>query len=439
MKLGTMGRGWLVALFVILSVIGAERSIVAEGDVERRIAEFWKRVDALAPADHLSSADLGQWALNVIERDARARITVADFRVSTSSMQSAMDRARVLPGSGAAPPAAVEQRIAEFWKRVDALLPADHLSAADLGQWALNVIERDPSARLTVADFRASTGPMQAGIDRAGPAPVAVVPRPTPRPAAAPPAFVDFRISAGIAQKDSDAVRDGVGRAARFFREVMREDPVSQLTVIVTTFNSPQWPTDTGDTCCGMPNLRQPLVAYAVDHRMWIDGARDGATWYPWIQKNGVHEYAHVWQRAAGCRNNYHESPPEMPIWLQEGGVEWLAFEAAIRDGLISREWAFWYVARENTNPSRPPPSLRDLERSGPNNTWAYQYGAFASSYLLTSRGLDSYARFCAEMRTGLTWQSAFTRAFGLTSDQFYADFEQWRRQYLAPWPRPVF
>ena len=77
----------------------------------------------------------------------------------------------------------VEHRIAQFWARIDAMQPGDYLSARDLGQWALNVIERDPRARLTVAEFRASTAMMQAGIERAGPAPVAAA---TPAPSAPP-------------------------------------------------------------------------------------------------------------------------------------------------------------------------------------------------------------------------------------------------------------
>jgi hypothetical protein len=67
--------------------------VVGGGDVEQRIADFWKRVDALQPGDYLSSADIGQWAVNVIDRDATTRITVADFRAATSRMQTAMDRA----------------------------------------------------------------------------------------------------------------------------------------------------------------------------------------------------------------------------------------------------------------------------------------------------------------------------------------------------------
>lgn len=76
----------------------------------------------------------------------------------------------------------VEQRIAEFWRRIDAMQPGDHVSSGDLGQWAQNVIERDSRARLTVADFRESTAAMQSAIVRAGPADAGVTPSPTPTP-----------------------------------------------------------------------------------------------------------------------------------------------------------------------------------------------------------------------------------------------------------------
>lgn len=182
------GARLLVAVLIAISLSAGPTSVgVAEGDVEQRIAEFWKRVDALQPGDFLSAADLGQWALNVIERNPRARITVIDFRSSTSGMQGGMERAGLAPVAPAPTPPPktgnVEQRIAEFWKRVDALQPGDFLSAADLGQWALNVIERNPRSRIIVTDFRSSTSGMQDGMERAGLAPVGAAPTPTPTPA----------------------------------------------------------------------------------------------------------------------------------------------------------------------------------------------------------------------------------------------------------------
>ena len=92
---------------------------------------------------------------------------MSDFRSSAATMQGAMDSASV--GIPPAPPktADVEARIAAFWKRVDQLGLLDHLAATDLGQWALNVIDRDPSRRIRVDDFRRSTAGMQAAFDRA--------------------------------------------------------------------------------------------------------------------------------------------------------------------------------------------------------------------------------------------------------------------------------
>ena len=141
--------------------------------VEQRIADFWKRIDALAPTDNVSAGDLGGWALNVIERNPRARLTAADFRASTAGMQAGLDRAGLgpVPAVPPTPVPDIEQRIADFWTRIGALQPGDFVSAADLGQWALNVIARIPRAQLSVTDFRASTASMQGGFDRAGLAP----------------------------------------------------------------------------------------------------------------------------------------------------------------------------------------------------------------------------------------------------------------------------
>ena len=176
----------LVAGLVALSLTGAGRPALAEGDVEQRIAEFWQRIDSKAPTDLLAAADLGQWGLNVIERDASARITVFDFRASTGAMQAAMERVReVTAGTPSVP--AVETRIAEFWKRLDAMQSGDHLASADLGQWALNVTARDPNARIMVTDFRASTASMQQAIERAGRLP-SVAPAPSPAPTTPPTA-----------------------------------------------------------------------------------------------------------------------------------------------------------------------------------------------------------------------------------------------------------
>src|SRR2546430_8385614 len=142
----------------------AAATVAPTATVEQRIADFWARVGALQPGDCVSAGDLGQWAQNVIARNPRVRTTVADFMASTAGMQAGIDRAGLSPAPSTgipAPSATVEQRIAVFWTRINALRPTDYVSAADIGQWALNVTDRNPLVRMTVADFMGSTAGMQ--------------------------------------------------------------------------------------------------------------------------------------------------------------------------------------------------------------------------------------------------------------------------------------
>ncbi len=162
-------------LVLVLSIMGARpdaalaagRCSSAAAGVEQRVAEFWQCVASFGPSDLLTAEDLGQWARNVIERAPGAGIRVVDFGGSTAEMQNALERASA--GVPPAPPksADVESRIALFWHKVNALGSCDLLAATDLGQWSLNVINRDPSKRIRVDDFRTSTAGMQAGLDRA--------------------------------------------------------------------------------------------------------------------------------------------------------------------------------------------------------------------------------------------------------------------------------
>lgn len=167
MRRKILTRFWvLLALALVISLVAIPASKAAAVHVEQRIADFWKRVDALGPSDLLTAADLGQWGRNVIDRDPDAAITVADFRASASVMQAAFDRAGAGIPPGTPKSTDVEDRIARFWQKLDALGPSDAVSAVDIGQWALNVTDRDPNKRIRVDDFRASTAGMQAGLDR---------------------------------------------------------------------------------------------------------------------------------------------------------------------------------------------------------------------------------------------------------------------------------
>lgn len=96
----------LIVLVLVAVLFGALARPAVADDVETRIAAFWTRVNTLQPTDYLSANDVGQWALNLIGREPRARLTVADFRVVSGEIQAAMDRAGLAPTGIALPTAA---------------------------------------------------------------------------------------------------------------------------------------------------------------------------------------------------------------------------------------------------------------------------------------------------------------------------------------------
>lgn len=178
---------WLALVLVLAGIVLSSTSHAAlpdhaqervpASDIERRIAEFWQRVSALGPDDLLTAADLGQWAINVTDRNTNAALGVDSFRVTTAGMQAAFDAAR---GGRAVPTtsANVQSRITSFWARVDAKAPTEYLTAADVGEWARNVTAWDSAAAIRVDAFRATTGQMQVAFDAAAAArPAPIVPR----------------------------------------------------------------------------------------------------------------------------------------------------------------------------------------------------------------------------------------------------------------------
>lgn len=63
-------------------------------DVETRIAAFWKRVESMDPDEYLTAAEIGGWALNLMEREPAARVKVRRFTDVAMRLQAALDEAR---------------------------------------------------------------------------------------------------------------------------------------------------------------------------------------------------------------------------------------------------------------------------------------------------------------------------------------------------------
>lgn len=401
--------GALVALLVMLSLIPAHQVAVADHNVEHRIAQFWARVDALQPTDHLSAADLGQWALNVIQRDARARISVVDFRRSTAGMQEAMDRAGLaptVPAGAPAPGPTVEQRVAEFWKRVDALGPHDHLAAADLGQWALNVIERNARARISVADFRLSTAGMQGAMDHA--------------------ARFSYQVGPGVSDFEFEHRKRGLGIADAYIAAAFG-DPIFRPLPVVLNASVTETPQLRYDRfVCGTGSREKMFFEQnfsCAQPHMQADELGN------WRAKGGVHEFVHTWQDTLGCIITPDYRTRRSPAWFMEGMAENLAWRAMLGNGYsqagLDRHAAYnASQAKQNRDKLR----LADVDTNQftvEQGQYIYYLSYTAVRLLIERSGLVPFRTYCLSVGRGTPWQTAFAATYGMTKDAFYAEVDR--------------
>ncbi len=148
-----------------------------------------------------------------------------------------------------------------------------------------------------------------------------------------------------------------------------------------------------------------------------------------WAKCNVLfHEYFHVVQYQL---RGYYRSSPD---WLVEGTAERMetlvgqSSGCGHYSGVYNREYA-----KLGTNS----PPLRSLEHDWPNTgTWEYTLGFLAADRLAERAGdaaIVEYWRLLAsamdggEVRAQPEWHDTFGRAFGLTPDEFYAEFHEWR------------
>ena len=138
-----------------------------------------------------------------------------------------------------------------------------------------------------------------------------------------------------------------------------------------------------------------------------------------------IHEYFHTVQsRLSGGRSN------TTPLWLREGTARYAELGVAGDHGFID------YGRRRSTEvrASRSLEALKTYEdQGGPtfrgDSGGAYIVGFLAAEYLETLKGRQAVQReFWAGLRSGTDWKIAFAAVFDVSVEQFYADFEAYRR-----------
>ena len=137
-----------------------------------------------------------------------------------------------------------------------------------------------------------------------------------------------------------------------------------------------------------------------------------------------LHEYFHALQFQSQIVAGI------LPIWLTEGSAKWIETDLMIDDG-----WTIPPSQRIDDIRRRAPfgPSLESVELA--NGYWHYSFGQVAADLLVQRIGEEAlldYYRAHAPSRTGpggmwqshSAWQDFFERTFGVSVEDFYAEFE---------------
>ena len=136
------------------------------------------------------------------------------------------------------------------------------------------------------------------------------------------------------------------------------------------------------------------------------------------------HEYFHSVQFSLS-----NQQSTRGPLWLREGTARYFEYRLGGQHGYGD----FDRLRRNEIARSRTLEPLQTWESRGQatfrgGGGEAYNMGFLAADYLVNTKGLDAVAKTVWTEQRTKDWRAAFASAFGVSVDQFYADFEAYRR-----------
>ena len=163
------------------------------------------------------------------------------------------------------------------------------------------------------------------------------------------------------------------------------------------------------------------------------------------------HEYFHAIQNAH-IRTLDHDLREELmgPVWFVEGGAEYMAQVTTERlraSGALPRDPRFpdrdWSAAERmrdklrrarEMRARRPELVLAEVEY-GPDADLAYDLGSWAVAWLCHEAGPEALIAGFYPRLEQLGWEAAFVETFGMSSEEFHAEFERFLE---LPWESQV-
>ena len=159
--------------------------------------------------------------------------------------------------------------------------------------------------------------------------------------------------------------------------------------------------------------FRQFIVQYRMDMR----------------SRFAAHEYVHYYQRDAGC-GRIHLPQENTLKWLMEGEAEWLSYTALNKAGQLpfytDLEQILKIQYQQNQGGLKPLSAYEKVATA--DVVSSYSYFALALELLMKNRDIKTLDNFCTNIGQKESVPAAFEKAFGISLDNFYVEFEK----YLA-------
>lgn len=158
--------------------------------------------------------------------------------------------------------------------------------------------------------------------------------------------------------------------------------------------------------------------------------------WDLGLRRTLAHEYFHMLQRLLS--DNQHGA---VPRWLEEGTAEYVS-HAYMPAGIAYERGRYVDTGISMADRMRSAAiatgSFRSLEQAGTFNDLrrpgahpGYDLGSLAVAWLVERAGEQAVIGFWQELRSSATWGEAFLTAFGMTTADFYEEFDEYRRATL--------
>lgn len=255
---------------------------------------------------------------------------------------------------------------------------------------------------------------------------------PTPKPA-----VITFNIADSVPQDQREIIQNGMTLAKSFLGDagsvtVAADTDLNRLADQADQFYK------RSATSQASKDFRQNFqdgtwIAYGGTDGVWVwISDRWKSKTVAYRNKTLVHEYVHIVQSFLSNKAVTNTGP----IWLYEGSANYVAFQAMTSTSEYSLEQMRGDAITQSRGMLSPLSSMITFSDTTAEDTeYPYTVGYLATEYLVSSdnqSGLKNLRKFW-QAQSDSTWQNAFKVTFGMTVDEFYPKFEEYRRVQFPP------